>query len=98
MTDQRSNRFASARAADSAFVGSLAASGATACCCCAPAMYGVASAVFGAAASPVYWAFMDPTSPVGGTFLTVSVVLLTTTLVRSTTDAPAATDRSAGVA
>ncbi|WP_435154221.1 hypothetical protein [Haladaptatus sp. DFWS20] len=69
-----------------ALVGSLAASGATACCCCAPAMYGVVSAVLGAAASPIYWAFMDPTSPVGGTFFAVSVLLLTTSLVRSADD------------
>jgi hypothetical protein len=69
-----------------ALFGSLAASGATACCCCAPAMYGVASAVLGAAASPIYWAFMDPTSPVGGTFFAVSVLLLTTSLVRSAND------------
>ncbi|WP_458189673.1 hypothetical protein [Haladaptatus sp. NG-WS-4] len=66
-----------------AFAGSLAASGATACCCCAPAMYGVVSAVVGTAASPIYWAFMDPTSPVGGTFFAVSVLLLTASLVQS---------------
>ncbi len=83
--------------ADSAFAGSLAASGATACCCCAPAMYGVLSAVFGAAATPVYWAFMDPTSPVGGLFLTVSVLLLVATLVRSSDRRPVQSSASAGV-
>ncbi|WP_266077569.1 hypothetical protein [Haladaptatus caseinilyticus] len=74
---------ASDTGSSSVFAGSLAASGATACCCCAPAMYGVVSAVMGVAASPIYWAFMDPTSPVGGTFFAVSVLLLTSSLVRS---------------
>jgi hypothetical protein len=68
---------------NASFTGSLAASGATACCCCAPAIYGVLSAVFGAAATPVYWAFMDPTSPVGGVFLAGSIILLLQGILRS---------------
>lgn len=63
--------------------GALATTGATACCCCAPAMYGVISAGLGAAASPVYWAFMDPTSPVGTFFLALSVTMLTASILQS---------------
>lgn len=64
--------------------GSLATSGATACCCCAPAFYGVLSVLFGSAATPVYWSFMIPSSPVGSTFFAVSVLLLVGSLLRST--------------
>ena len=63
--------------------GMVATTGATACCCCAPAMYGVISAVFGTAATPAYWAFMDSSSPVSASFLALSVALLTASLVRS---------------
>lgn len=77
------------RATDSAdvaglFTGSLAASGATACCCCAPALYGALSVAFGGAVTPVYWSFMLPSSPVGATFLAVSVLLLVGSLLAST--------------
>ena len=65
------------------FGGMIATTGATACCCCAPAMYGVISAVFGASATPAYWAFMDSSSPVSASFLALSVVFLTASLVRS---------------
>jgi len=64
-------------------LGAVATSGATACCCCAPALYGAIGVLFGAAASPVYWAFMDPTSPVGGLFLATSVLVLTGSVIRS---------------
>ncbi|MGM0397539.1 MAG: hypothetical protein ACQEQY_00965 [Halobacteriota archaeon] len=64
-------------------VGSLTTTGATACCCCAPAMYGVVSAVFGTAATPVYWAFMDTASPLSSAFLTASVLLLTASLIHA---------------
>jgi hypothetical protein len=64
-------------------LGAFASSGATACCCCAPALYGAVGVLFGTAASPVYWAFMDPTSPVGGLFLAASVLLLTGSALRS---------------
>ncbi|WP_435181407.1 hypothetical protein [Halorussus sp. AFM4] len=67
-----------------ALAGTLTTTGATACCCCAPAMYGITSAIFGAAATPVYWAFMDPSSPVGGLFFAASVLLLTGSLLRAT--------------
>jgi len=66
-----------------AMVGAFATSGATACCCCAPALYGAVGAVFGTAATPVYWAFMDPASPVGGIFFAVSVLLLTASALGS---------------
>jgi len=69
-----------------AMFGTLAASGATACCCCAPALYGAVGVLFGAAATPVYWAFMDPTSPVGGIFLAASVVVLTGSAIRASYD------------
>lgn len=65
-------------------LGMVATTGATACCCCAPAFYGVLSVLFGAAATPAYWAFLDPTSPVGGVFFAASVVLLLGSVVRST--------------
>jgi hypothetical protein len=63
-------------------LGAVASSGATACCCCAPAFYAVIGGVFGTAASPVYWAFLDPTSPVGGLFLAASVLLLVGSAIR----------------
>lgn len=69
-------------------LGSLTTTGATACCCCAPAMYGVISAVFGTAASPVYWAFMDTSSPLSSAFLTASVLLLTASLVYASAGPP----------
>lgn len=64
-------------------LGAVASSGATACCCCAPAMYAAVGSAFGTAASPVYWAFLDPTSPVGGLFLAASVLLLVGSAIRS---------------
>ena len=57
--------------------GAVATTGATACCCCGPALYGLASAVFGLAASPVYWALIDPSSPLGMLFFVGAVALLT---------------------
>jgi hypothetical protein len=77
---------AGATAADgrTSALGMAATTGATACCCCAPAFYGVLSVVFGASATPAYWAFMDPTSPVGGVFFAASVVLLLGGIVRAT--------------
>jgi hypothetical protein len=65
-------------------LGMAASSGATACCCCAPAFYGVLSVLFGSAASPAYWAFLDPSSPVGGVFFAASVLLMLGSVVRST--------------
>ncbi|WP_232688379.1 hypothetical protein [Halobacterium zhouii] len=65
-------------------LGMLATTGATACCCCAPAFYGVLSVLLGASATPVYWAFLDPSSPVGGTFFAASVLLLLGSIVRAT--------------
>lgn len=65
-------------------LGMVATTGATACCCCAPAFYGVLSVLFGAAATPAYWAFLDPTSPVGGVFFAASVLLLLGSVVRAT--------------
>ncbi|WP_158059225.1 hypothetical protein [Halorussus halophilus] len=62
--------------------GALATSGATACCCCAPAAYGIASAALGASTVPLYWAFVDPASPVGSVFLMGAVGLLTANAVR----------------
>jgi hypothetical protein len=64
--------------------GSLATSGATACCCCAPAFYGVLSVLFGTAATPIYWSFMIPTSPVGGVFFAGSILMLLGSLLQST--------------
>ena len=65
-----------------AMLGAITSSGATACCCCAPAFYAAIGGVFGTAASPVYWAFLDPTSPVGGLFLAASVLLLVGSAIR----------------
>jgi uncharacterized membrane protein len=57
-------------------LGGLATTGATACCCCGPAVYAVASVFFGVSASPLYWAFIDPASPLGALFFTAAVTLL----------------------
>lgn len=64
-------------------LGALATTGATACCCCAPASYAALSVLLGTASSPFYWAFMDPTSPVGGLFFATSVLVLTGSLVQT---------------
>ncbi|WP_459191740.1 hypothetical protein [Halosimplex sp. J119] len=66
-----------------AMIGTVTTAGATACGCCAPAVYGAAGAMFGAAATPVYWAFMDPSSPVGGLFFAASVLVLTGSAIRA---------------
>lgn len=58
-------------------LGALATTGASACCCCAPAAYGVASAVLGLSASPLYWVFVDSQSPLGSIFYVSAVALLT---------------------
>lgn len=58
-------------------VGAVATTGATACCCCGPAVYAIASAVFGLSATPLYWAFVSPSSPVGALFLVGAITLLT---------------------
>ncbi|ELZ20257.1 hypothetical protein C475_20827 [Halosimplex carlsbadense 2-9-1] len=82
-----------------AVIGTITTAGATACGCCAPAVYGAAGAVFGAAATPVYWAFMDPSSPVGGLFFAASVLILTGSAVRASHDpacAIPAVDRPSG--
>lgn len=57
-------------------LGGLATTGATACCCCGPAIYAVASVFFGVSASPLYWAFIDPASPLGALFFAAAVILL----------------------
>ncbi|MFD1645663.1 hypothetical protein [Haloarchaeobius litoreus] len=61
--------------------GALATTGATACCCCGPALYGIASAALGASASPLYWAFTDPESPLATLFLVAAIGLLTASSV-----------------
>lgn len=61
--------------------GALATTGATACCCCGPALYGIASAALGASASPLYWAFTDPESPLATLFLVAAIGLLTASTV-----------------
>jgi len=76
-----------------ALVGTITTAGATACGCCAPAVYGAAGALFGAAATPVYWAFMDPSSPVGGLFFAASVLILTGSAVRASHDPACAIPR-----
>jgi hypothetical protein len=65
-------------------LGMAATTGATACCCCAPAFYGLLSVFFGAAATPAYWAFLNPSSPLGGVFFAASVVLLLGGVLRAT--------------
>ncbi|MEZ3117481.1 hypothetical protein RYH80_16320 [Halobaculum sp. MBLA0147] len=65
------------------FAGTTAMTGATACCCCAPAFYGLLSVLIGTTATPIYWSFMIPASPVSGTFLSGSVLLLLWSLIRS---------------
>ncbi|WP_435360770.1 hypothetical protein [Haloarchaeobius sp. DFWS5] len=66
--------------------GTIATTGATACCCCAPAFYGIASAAFGASASPLYWAFTDPDSPLATVFLVGAIALLTASVLSLATN------------
>jgi hypothetical protein len=68
----------------SGVAGVVATSGATACCCCGPAVYAIASALLGVSASPLYWAFIDPASPLGALFFAGAVVLLTESAFRLT--------------
>lgn len=66
-------------------VGAVATTGATACCCCGPAVYAIASAVFGLSATPLYWAFVSPSSPVGALFLVGAITLLTGSAIELST-------------
>jgi len=65
-------------------LGMAATTGATACCCCAPAFYGLLSVFLGGAATPAYWAFMNPASPLGGVFFSASVLLMLGGVLRAT--------------
>lgn len=67
-------------------IGTLATTGATTCCCCAPALYAILGAAIGTAATPVYWAFLDSSSPLGGMFFAASVLLLTWSAIRASND------------
>lgn len=69
----------------SSVVGAVATTGATACCCCGPAMYAIASGVFGVTASPLYWTFIDPAPPIGALFFAGAVVFLTGSTIRLAT-------------
>lgn len=69
----------------SSVVGAVATTGATACCCCGPAMYTIASGVFGVTASPLYWTFIDPAPPIGALFFAGAVVFLTGSTIRLAT-------------
>lgn len=79
-------QYRAGRRADSstAALGMAATTGATACCCCAPAFYGLLSVFVGGAATPAYWAFMNPSSPLGGSFFAASVLLMVGGLLRAT--------------
>lgn len=63
-------------------IGGIATTGATACCCCAPAIYGVVGALLGVSASPLYWVFLDPASPLGAMFFMGAIVFMTWSAVR----------------
>lgn len=63
-------------------LGGVATTGATACCCCAPAIYGIISAAVGVSASPLYWIFLDPASPIGSIFFVGATVLMTASCVQ----------------
>lgn len=57
--------------------GVVATTGATACCCCGPVVYAIARVTLGLSATPLYWAFVSPSSPVGAlTLLTGSAIQL----------------------
>jgi hypothetical protein len=64
--------------------GAVATTGATACCCCGPAVYAIASAILGVSASPLYWAFLAPSSPLGALFFVGAITLLTGSSIRLT--------------
>lgn len=63
-------------------LGGLTTTGATACCCCAPAVYSIAGAVVGLSASPLYWIFTDPASPLGDLFFVGAAALMTGSAVQ----------------
>lgn len=63
-------------------LGGLTTTGATACCCCAPAVYSIAGAVVGLSASPLYWIFTDPASPMGDLFFVGAAALMTGSAVQ----------------
>lgn len=56
-------------------LGGLTTTGATACCCCGPAVYAVASVFLGVSARLLYWAFIDPASPLEALFFAAAVIL-----------------------
>jgi hypothetical protein len=63
-------------------LGGFATTGATACCCCGPSLYAIASVFLGVSASPLYWAFIDPASPLGTLFFVAAVGLLLSSSIR----------------
>ena len=73
--------------------GTAAFVGANACSCCGPIVAQFVALVAGSsAAAPLYWLLIDPASPAGTLFLTVSVALLTASLLYaagSLADSPA---------
>lgn len=64
--------------------GSAAVIGSCTCSCCGPLVAKVAMLAAGPAiAAPLYWIFVDPTSPLSVLFIIASIGLFTGTLVRS---------------
>ena len=61
-------------------LGALA--GPNACCCCGPIIPQIAVLLLGpSAASPTFWLFVQPTSPIGTSFLAASLLLMTGSLL-----------------
>lgn len=64
--------------------GAAALAGPNACCCCGPVLSQLAVVALGpSAAAPLYWVFVDISSPVGAIFLVGSFGLLTASIVRA---------------
>lgn len=74
--------------------GAAALAAPNACCCCGPVISQIAVVAVGpTAAMPIYWLFIDTSSPLGVVFFAASLVLLLGNVVRfSTALDPAAVD------
>jgi hypothetical protein len=65
-------------------IGAMALAGPNVCVCCGPLMAELVVVLVGPSlAMPIYWLFLDPSSPVGSIFLAGSVVLLTASYLYS---------------
>ncbi|MDS0296671.1 hypothetical protein [Halogeometricum luteum] len=65
-------------------IGAMALAGPNVCVCCGPLMAELVVVLVGPSlAMPIYWLFLDPSSPIGSVFLAGSIVLLTASYLYS---------------